>query len=505
MRTIRFIFILVQELVQVFIGFLPVRARPMVSEALAAVVDVAALGLVAILCAQYVFNRYIERGSLPTASNKSNVNEKRLRLIEKLRGKPRLGPDGKPLKLTLREHELEVASDVISPSEIDVTFADIGGLQDIARQLQRHVLLPVTHPELFRQSKLLRPPKGILLHGPPGTGKTLLARAIAKEASVTFIALNPARLLSKWFGESNKLAMAYFTLAAKLSPSILFIDEIDCLFRSRGHEHEATAMIKSQFLSLWDGLLTAPASQHVIVVAATNKPADVDPAVLRRLPLSFQVDLPAAAGREDVLRLLLRDEPLAAGVDLRALAAATEGYSGSDLDQLCKTAAMRALDELLAADAADAEAAAAAATQATQADARLEVRHQASSSRAEGQSVADRRLPSETQTNTPCGASYGGGAVCLLSPAAGAPLSAQDGAAAPNEAVEPLMCSVRRGASEAGERVTGPRLQLRPLTLDDFLRARDVVRPTRGRFVGVHHEVGAAAPLASTFDEDLYD
>jgi SpoVK/Ycf46/Vps4 family AAA+-type ATPase len=477
----------------------------MVSEALAAVVDVAALGLVAILCAQYVFNRYIERGSLPTASNKSNVNEKRLRLIEKLRGKPRLGPDGKPLKLTLREHELEVASDVISPSEIDVTFADIGGLQDIARQLQRHVLLPVTHPELFRQSKLLRPPKGILLHGPPGTGKTLLARAIAKEASVTFIALNPARLLSKWFGESNKLAMAYFTLAAKLSPSILFIDEIDCLFRSRGHEHEATAMIKSQFLSLWDGLLTAPASQHVIVVAATNKPADVDPAVLRRLPLSFQVDLPTAAGREDVLRLLLRDEPLAAGVDLRALAAATDGYSGSDLDQLCKTAAMRALDELLAADAADAEAAAAEATQATQADARLEVRHQASSSRAEGQSVADRRLQSETQTNTPCGASYGGGAVCLLSPAAGAPLSAQDGAAAPNEAVEPSMCSVRRGASEAGERVTGPRLQLRPLTLDDFLRARDVVRPTRGRFVGVHHEVGAAAPLASTFDEDLYD
>ena len=483
----------------------------MVSETLAAVVDVAALGLVAILCAQFVFNRYIERGSLPTASNKSNVNEKRLRLIEKLRGKPRLGPDGKPLKLTLREHELEVASDVISPSEIDVTFADIGGLQDIARQLQRHVLLPVTHPELFRQSKLLRPPKGILLHGPPGTGKTLLARAIAKEASVTFIALNPARLLSKWFGESNKLAMAYFTLAAKLSPSILFIDEIDCLFRSRGHEHEATAMIKSQFLSLWDGLLTAPANQHVIVVAATNKPADVDPAVLRRLPLSFQVDLPSAAGREDVLRLLLRDEPLAAGVDLHALAAATDGYSGSDLDQLCKTAAMRALDELLAADAV------AAAAEATQADARLEVRRQASSTQAEGQSVEDRRLhaepPTQPPTHTPCGVSCEGGAVCLLSPAAGAPMGAQDGAVAPNETEEPSVCSVRRGASEApGEMLTSvvtsatsARLQLRPLTLDDFLRARDVVRPTRGRFVGVHHEVGAAAPLANTFDEDLYD
>jgi SpoVK/Ycf46/Vps4 family AAA+-type ATPase len=192
----------------------------MVSEALAAVVDVAALGLVAILCAQYVFNRYIERGSLPTASNKSNVNEKRLRLIEKLRGKPRLGPDGKPLKLTLREHELEVASDVISPSEIDVTFADIGGLQDIARQLQRHVLLPVTHPELFRQSKLLRPPKGILLHGPPGTGKTLLARAVAGEAGCKFYAKSASEFEEMLVGLGAKRVRALFAATRSNAPAI---------------------------------------------------------------------------------------------------------------------------------------------------------------------------------------------------------------------------------------------------------------------------------------------
>ena len=247
--------------------------------ALAGIFEYAALGVAAVLMAQAVFARFERGGASPSPSRA--VTDKRLRLLEKLRSKtPRPGGDGKPLKLTLREHELEVAEDVVSPSEIDVSFEDIGGLQDIGRHLQRHILLPVTRPDLFKQSKLLRPPKGILLHGPPGTGKTLLARAIAKEASFTFIALNPARLLSKWYGESNRFAQAYFTLANKLAPAILFIDEIDCLFRSRGHEHEATSMLKAQFLSLWDGLLS-PSTTQVTAADGPKWPAHGPPMALR--------------------------------------------------------------------------------------------------------------------------------------------------------------------------------------------------------------------------------
>ena len=285
-------------------------------------------------------------------------------LAKKLKG--RTLKDGSPLSVKLKEHELEVASDVIAPHEIDVTFDDIGGLSEIGRALQRNIILPFTRPDIFRQSKLLRPPKGILLHGPPGTGKTLLARAVAREAKFTFIALNPARLLSKWYGESNRLAEAYFWLANKLAPSILFIDEIDCLFRTRqgggNGEHEATSILKAQILSLWDVLLS-PAAPQIVVIAATNRPDVIDPAVSRRLPLSFEVPLPEVSGRTDVLRLLLKDDPLAQGIDIDALARATEGYSGSDLDQLVKTAAMRSLEEALAREEEEKAAAKAAVQQ----------------------------------------------------------------------------------------------------------------------------------------------
>ena len=151
------------------------------------------------------------------------------------------------MELVLREHEIEVAADVVCPDDIDVTFAEIGGLSEQAKQLQQAILLPVRRPSLFAQSKLFRSPKGILLHGPPGTGKTMLVRAIAREARFTFLCVNLARLFSKWYGESNKFAEAYFSLARKLAPSLIFIDEVDCVFsKGRHQEHEATSVRHTQ-------------------------------------------------------------------------------------------------------------------------------------------------------------------------------------------------------------------------------------------------------------------
>ena len=158
-------------------------------------VDMAALGLAAVLALQCV-GRLDHR---PPRSSTSGYEKKLRPLAEKLRGRLKMGPDGKPIKLSLREHELEVAADVVAPNDIDVTIADVGGLEKVATQLQM-AILSLQRPEIYQQSKLLRAPRGILLHGPPGTGKTMLARTIAKETSFTFIALNPARLLSKWYG-----------------------------------------------------------------------------------------------------------------------------------------------------------------------------------------------------------------------------------------------------------------------------------------------------------------
>ena len=432
-------------------------AAAMRESTLATIVDLGALAVACMLTLRLI--RRLDtgaRGSLTPAPAKA---EKVRALKTKLSKLAVVSKNGNSLKLQLNEHELEVSTDVVPPDAMHTTFADVIGLDAIGTQLQRNIILPLTQPEIFGQSKLLRPPKGILLHGPPGTGKTLLAKAVAHEAKFTFICLNPARLLSKWYGESNKLADAYFSLAHKLAPSILFIDEIDCLFRTRGgaHEHEATSMLKAQFLSLWDGLLSASATQ-VVVIAATNRPDDVDPAVLRRLPLSFEVALPDHDARAAFVRSLLSAEEFARSVDCGAVARATEGYSCSDLEQLCKTAAMRALEEALQEriDEEDAPTAAPAPM-----DAAANVTDEAAPDVAAVESIAA-SAPAADETDTGVGA----------------------------------------GAASRAP------LQLRQLTLDDFMRARAVVRPTRGRFAGVHHDVHSATPppvAADLYDNDLYN
>lgn len=183
-------------------------------------------------------------------------------------------------------------------------------------------------------------PTGVLLHGPPGCGKTLIAKATAKESGMNFINLDVSLLTDKWYGESQKLAAAVFSLAMKLQPCIIFIDEIDSFLRARNfNDHEATAMMKAQFMSWWDGLITDP-NCSVIIMGATNRPRDLDRAILRRMPLTFTISLPRLSQREEILRLILQNEPKEDAIDYRRLAQKTDGFTGSDLMEMCRTAAV---------------------------------------------------------------------------------------------------------------------------------------------------------------------
>ncbi|KAL9406522.1 hypothetical protein Peur_003494 [Populus x canadensis] len=244
------------------------------------------------------------------------------------------------------EFEKRIRPEVIPPNEINVTFSDIGALEETKESLQELVMLPLRRPDLFKGG-LLKPCRGILLFGPPGTGKTMLAKAIAKEAGASFINVSMSTITSKWFGEDEKNVRALFTLAAKVSPTIIFVDEVDSMLgqRSRAGEHEAMRKIKNEFMTHWDGLLTNQ-GERILVLAATNRPFDLDEAIIRRFERRIMVGLPSAEHRERILKTLLGKEKME-GLDFKELATMTEGYSGSDLKNLCTTAAYRPVRELI--------------------------------------------------------------------------------------------------------------------------------------------------------------
>ncbi|XVE57977.1 hypothetical protein DITRI_Ditri04bG0132600 [Diplodiscus trichospermus] len=245
------------------------------------------------------------------------------------------------------EFEKRIRPEVIPANEIDVTFADIGALDETKESLQELVMLPLRRPDLFKGG-LLKPCKGILLFGPPGTGKTMLAKAIAREAGASFINVSMSTITSKWFGEDEKNVRALFTLAAKVSPTIIFVDEVDSMLgqRTRVGEHEAMRKIKNEFMTHWDGLLTKP-GERILVLAATNRPFDLDEAIIRRFERRIMVGLPGAENREKILRTLLSREKVEEGLNFTELASMTEGYTGSDLKNLCTTAAYRPVRELI--------------------------------------------------------------------------------------------------------------------------------------------------------------
>ncbi|KAH9771621.1 AAA domain-containing protein [Citrus sinensis] len=255
---------------------------------------------------------------------------------------------GAEKNLAKDEYESNFVSAVVPPGEIGVRFDDIGALEDVKKALNELVILPMRRPDLFSRGNLLRPCKGILLFGPPGTGKTLLAKALATEAGANFISITGSTLTSKWFGDAEKLTKALFSFASKLAPVIIFVDEVDSLLGARGgaFEHEATRRMRNEFMSAWDGLRSKE-SQKILILGATNRPFDLDDAVIRRLPRRIYVDLPDAENRMKILRIFLAHESLESGFQFNELANATEGYSGSDLKNLCIAAAYRPVQELL--------------------------------------------------------------------------------------------------------------------------------------------------------------
>ncbi|KAK7389195.1 hypothetical protein VNO78_24030 [Psophocarpus tetragonolobus] len=256
----------------------------------------------------------------------------------------------KSLKDIVTENEFEkrLLADVIPPSDIDVTFDDIGALEKVKDTLKELVMLPLQRPELFCKGQLTKPCKGILLFGPPGTGKTMLAKAVATEAGANFINISMSSITSKWFGEGEKYVKAVFSLASKISPSVIFVDEVDSMLGRRENpgEHEAMRKMKNEFMVNWDGLRTKE-TERVLVLAATNRPFDLDEAVIRRMPRRLMVNLPDASNRAKILKVILAKEELSPDVDLEAVASMTDGYSGSDLKNLCVTAAHRPIKEIL--------------------------------------------------------------------------------------------------------------------------------------------------------------
>jgi len=242
---------------------------------------------------------------------------------------------GENTEIILNPEAIDVEED-FAP---DVTYEDIGGLDEELKKVREMVELPLKHPEIFERLGI-EPPKGVLMHGPPGTGKTLLAKAVANETNAHFILINGPEIMSKFHGQSEENLRNKFDEASKNSPSIIFIDEIDAIATKREESHgEVEKRVVAQLLGLMDGLQSRG---KVIVIAASNIPNSLDPALRRpgRFDRELEIGVPRMEGRIKILKIHTRNMPLDKDVNLDEIAEITHGFVGADLSALAKEAAM---------------------------------------------------------------------------------------------------------------------------------------------------------------------
>jgi transitional endoplasmic reticulum ATPase len=256
-----------------------------------------------------------------------------------------------PVKIT-EKTEIEMKQQAVEDVEQqqvrvpEVTYEDIGGLEDEIQQVREMIELPLKHPEVFQQLGI-DAPQGVLLHGPPGTGKTLLAKAVANEADATFMSINGPEIMSKYYGESEKQLREKFEEAQDNSPAIIFIDEIDAIASKRSEVGgEVERRVVAQLLSLMDGL---EERENVIVIAATNRVDAVDEALRRggRFDREIEIGVPNREGRKEIMQIHTRNMPLTDNVDLDEISDKTHGYVGADLQAVAKEAAMARLRRVL--------------------------------------------------------------------------------------------------------------------------------------------------------------
>ncbi|KIM76317.1 hypothetical protein PILCRDRAFT_12910 [Piloderma croceum F 1598] len=253
----------------------------------------------------------------------------------------------------LNEYERKLLNGIVDGAKLETRFEDVCIPGNIIDSLRTVVSLPLLHPSAFKVGILGREAMGgVLLYGPPGTGKTLVCRALARECGARMLQVKPSDIMDCYVGESEKLAKAIFSLAYRLAPCVIFIDELDSLFKARSgkDDRQYQRNILNEFLQSMDGLQSAGKNKDcgVVIIGATNRPHDLDDAILRRLATRLMVTLPDEDGREctsEILRLHLRDEQLGEDVDLHNIASKTDYYSGSDLKALCVSAAMASVKD----------------------------------------------------------------------------------------------------------------------------------------------------------------
>ncbi|KAJ6502610.1 hypothetical protein C8R45DRAFT_1191925 [Mycena sanguinolenta] len=249
----------------------------------------------------------------------------------------------------LNPYEQRLLGCIVNSAAMPTSFSQVHLPPHTIDSIRTIVSLPLIHPQAFQQGILKEHGMtGCLLFGPPGTGKTLVVRALAKEAGCRMMAISPSDVMDMYVGEGEKLVKAVFTLARKIAPCVVFLDEIDALFSARVSSRDRAPFshrgVLTEFMQEMDGLRSSK-DDNVIVIGATNRPFDLDDAVLRRLPRRLLVDLPGERERQEILKILLRDETLGPDVDIESIGKKTENFSGSDLKHLCVSAALDAVKE----------------------------------------------------------------------------------------------------------------------------------------------------------------